>query len=174
MEVRRVTSAFANKLLRKLDDEKDFILSNEYSSLTYECHDNEEERKSEHPDYSFEDACAELDRIDAQVRSIKHALNVFNTTTTLEGVDLTIDEALVKMAQLNRRKDRLHIMRLKRNRVKTSRRGIVADEEPEYIFLSYNIDDVKQRYEEIQQEIFELQNKIDYANQTLTFEITIY
>lgn len=175
MEIKKVTSAFANKMLRKLSDDKEFILSNEYSSLTYECHDDPDEKMLEHPDYNFDNVNDEIERIDAQVRAIKHSLNIFNATTELDGLGITIDEALVKMAQLNRRKDRLHYMRLKKDRVRHSHRGsVIADDEPEYTFLSYNIEDVKRKYEEVQQEIFELQNKIDYANQTLLFEIAIY
>ena len=82
----KITSAGANKLLRKLEDDKRFLLSQEASASTYVVTEGAE---AVIPDYDYRKTAQALEQVEAQVRRIKHALNVFNSTTVLDGLDIT-------------------------------------------------------------------------------------
>ncbi len=162
-----VTSAGANKMLRELEDEKQYLLSMEESSSTYI---ETEGVEPVIPEYDYMEAERSIEAIDEKVVRIKHAINVFNCTTTIPGSDMTIDQALVRMAQLNRRKNVLDSMR-KKNPKSRVRNQFNPSKFVEYTCLNYDLDDVKEQYEIASAKIIELQMKIDRCNQTLEFEI---
>lgn len=71
----------------------------------------QEDIESVRPKYNFKemrDAQAEVER---KIRKLKHALNVFNTTTIVPDFDMTIDEILVFLPQLNKQCSLLSGMR---------------------------------------------------------------
>ncbi len=45
--------------------------------------------------------------MEAKIRKLKHAINIFNATQTVDGFDMTIDELLVYIPQLTKRKSKL-------------------------------------------------------------------
>ncbi|GAA4298277.1 hypothetical protein GCM10023142_38370 [Anaerocolumna aminovalerica] len=164
----KITSAGANKLIRTLEDEKSYILSIENNSKTYIRGEGEE---AEIPQYDYEETSKKLNEIDEKVCKIKHAINVFNSTTYLPQLHITIDTALVKMAQLNIRKSILDNMRKHLPKVRITdfmgrmNRGV------EYEFVNYDLDKVNNDYKEICEQIIEIQLALDTCNQTITFEI---
>ncbi len=162
----QMTSAGANKLLRKLEDDKRYILTQEASAATYVVTEGAD---AIIPAYDYHKTAQELEQVEAQVRKIKHALNVFNSTTVLAGLDITIDEALVKMAQLNQRKATLDMMRcrLEKERVVNFTRSNVV----EYTCINYDLKDIQADYQAISQQIMDIQLALDLTNQTKTFEL---
>lgn len=162
----QITSAGANKLLRKLEDDKRFLLAQEASASTYVVTEGAE---AVIPAYDYKKTAQGLETIEAQVRKIKHALNIFNSTTTLDGLDITIDEALVKMAQLNQRKSTLDSMRcrLEKERVTNFGRSNVV----EYTCINYDLAEIQADYQSISQQIMDIQLALDLTNQTKTFEL---
>ena len=162
----QITSAGANKLLRKLEDDKHYILSKEASSCAYVMTEGTEALI---PPYDYRRTAEDLEAIDAKVRKIKHALNVFNSTTMLEGLDITIDEALVKMAQLNQRKSTLDVMRcrLEKERIANFGRSNVV----EYTCINYDLKEIQEDYQAISQQIMDIQLALDFTNQTKLFEL---
>lgn len=167
--MKTITSASANKLLRSLEDEKAFLLSMEEAAKEYTLAENETLQK---PDYDYKATAARLKELDDTIRKIKHHINIFNVTTILPNFQITIDEALVKMAQLNRRKETLDIMRKRLPKFRKtdyySHTNII-----EYIYLNYDLEDVKEDYQKISEEIMQLQLELDTCNQTKTFEIDL-
>ncbi|MBR2835445.1 MAG: hypothetical protein IKE43_07040 [Coriobacteriales bacterium] len=161
------TSASANKQLRQLQDEKDRLLALENQRSTYTRTADE---PSEPPLYSYTKTSADIERIDAQTRTLRHALHVFNATYVLPKAGITLDEALILLAQLNNTKARLAIMR---NRAPKERLGALlrSGEEVEYRFANYDIAQTEADYEDVIQKIAELQLEIDLTNQTQTFEV---
>ena len=105
----KYTSAQANKLLRKLQAEKEDLELAEQRTCTFVAANTEDE-ESLRPAYSFEETQSELARVNHQIRRVKHAINMFNATTVLPGFDMTIDEVLVCMPQLRQRLVRLYNM----------------------------------------------------------------
>ena len=164
----QITSAGANKLLRKLEDDKHYILSKEASSCTYVMTEGAEALI---PPYDYRKTAEELEVIEVKVRKIKHALNVFNSTTILEGLDITIDEALVKMAQLNQRKATLDVMRcrLEKERIANFGRSNVV----EYTCINYDLKEIQADYQAISQQIMDIQLALDFTNQTKLFELEV-
>ena len=119
-----MTSAYANKMLKKLNEDKEFWRSRENDGFMYVASVNEEPVV---PDYDFEDVSRHIDDIDREIVRIKHAINLANVTNTIKfgGEELTVDAVLVRMAQLNRRKDMLDTMRKQQPKTRVSS-GYVA------------------------------------------------
>lgn len=162
----KVTSAEANKLIKKLNDDKLTLLSLEDRSKFYVAAtiENPDDLK---PEYDFDQVRAEVNRIDSEILSIKHKLNVFNCTTRVGDTGLTIDQILVKLPQLQKRLVRLDDMRrqLKKKRVSSGTQII------EYQYTNYDPKDADKLYEVVSKEITNLQMKLDVVNTTATFEV---
>lgn len=167
--MKTLTSAGANKLIKALEDQKNYLLSLEASSSTYIMAEGE---KAEPPVYDYSDTSEKLNQINNQIRKIKHTINIFNSSTYLEPLGITIDEALIKMAQLNQRKQTLDTMRKRlpkeRQAVPFTRTNII-----EYQYTNYDIEKVAADYNKLCEEITEIQLALDTCNQTKTFNLDI-
>ena len=163
----QVTSAMANKMIKALNDNMAEILVDESSNKKYIETVGYE---TEIPEYNFKDAQMKLMEITDKICKIKHAINVFNTTTVLPELDMTIDESLVYMSQLNHRLTILEDMKNapKRIRYRGGDRSLV-----EYECVNYEIEDVRCEYEHIREEITTVQLALDKVNQTVMFEIDV-
>ncbi len=168
--MKTLTSAAANKWIKSLEDEKSYYISLEKSASIYTLSEGE---TTERPEYDYQKLNHDIELIDATIRKIKHAVNVFNTTTLLPSLNITVDEALVKMAQLTIRKNKLDVMRrrLPQERVNSfsSRSKTVV----EYQYTNYDIELIKQDYKKISEEIVQIQLALDICNQTQTFDVEV-
>jgi hypothetical protein len=165
-----VTSALASKKIKMLEEQKIRLLELENTSKIYiraegEC--------TEPPVYDYEATKEELRRIEESIRKIKHAVNVFNTTTFLESVGLYIDEALVEMNMLNRRKETLKAMSNRLPKERVNQVYTRSNPAVEYRYVNYDIDEVKKDFEACCQRIFDIQIALDTANQTMWFEVEV-
>lgn len=165
------TSASANKYLKRLQDEKDYILRNEIDTSTYIRSEGEE---ADPPAYSYAETRAQVAEIDRKVLTIRHALHRFNIETVLPDCGLTIDEALIALAQLSARRDRINTLRSRqpkerlRDRYLGSGTGVV-----EYQYANYDIAEAERDYNALSEEIAAIQLELDLANQTRTFDVEI-
>jgi hypothetical protein len=165
----KYTSASANKLIRTLEDKKSFLLQQESNNSTYV---QAQDEKADIPDYDFSDHNRQIDELDCKIRTLKHALNVFNTTTVLP-LGITIDQALVEMAQLNNKLPRLDSLRRAKNKTRlsgsmTSRRDVA-----EFQYLNYKTEDVEKVYERDLKRVQQIQLALDKVNQTEEFEVDV-
>lgn len=164
-----LTSAGANKLMKALEDRKNFLLSLEATSSIYVLAEGE---KTEAPKYDYLATSKEISEINLSIRKIKHAINIFNTTTILQPLGITIDEALIQMAQLNSRKAQLDLMRKRLPKERLSnpytRSNII-----EYQYVNYDLDRVNEDYNQLCEQIVEIQLALDTCNQTQTFEVDL-
>lgn len=163
----KVTSAGANKLLRSLEDEKMYLREIEQQSCTYIMSENETDGK---PDYDYLETKRQIEEIDEKVLKIKHAINLFNTRTVLPNLGITIDTALVKMAQLNQMKAKLDVMR---KRLPKERMHSFGKDVVEYTHINYDLSTVREDYKKVTDQIAEIQLALDTCNQTLEFDIDI-
>ena len=87
---------------------------------------------------------------------------------------MTVDQILVKMAQLNRRKMTLDQMRKQEPKTRMNS-GVFATRKtaPEYQYINYDLEVVKRDYERIDEEIASMQIALDKYNQTYEFEVTM-
>ena len=170
-----MTSATANKMLRQLNDEKEYILQQEKDASWYIEAEGSDIFK---PEYDYAATSEHIKKIDRKVCVLKHAINTMNTTTeitaNLYGVSetMTIDVALVKMAQFNKQAKKLDTMRkrLPKTRKQNAAYG-GTNNLVEYICANYDTEAVNKDYHDLTMAIAELQTQIDYANQTVQFEV---
>lgn len=167
--MKMMTSAAANKYLRALDEEKQFYLTLEENASTYVLADNE---RQEAPEYDYNAVSAKLAELNAKICTVKHAINLFNVRTKLEKFDMTIDQALVYLAQLSRNKNRLDVMRRRQPKTRVndrfSRSNLI-----EYMYVNYDLDQAREDFEKVSDEISRLQMALDYCNQTIEFEVDV-
>lgn len=165
--MKQVTPAAANKLVRKLEDEKNYLISMMNEVSTYI---EAEGVEPVIPEFNYEDTIGEILAIDEKIAKIKHQINIFNTSTTIPEIGITVDQALVKMAQLNHLKNYIDRMR---KRQKKCRYNTLAGTIIQYECVNYDIEKTKVDYEKISNEIIEIQMGLDKCNQTITFDLDI-
>lgn len=170
--MKKMTSAYANKIIKQLEEEKGYWITRERESMTYQATVDEEPFI---PDYDYEAVSATLAGIDEKMRKIKHAINLNNITNSVLVGDemMTIDSILIKMAQLNNRKSVLDMMRkqLPKSRVNVAFYGKTTA--MEYQYVNYDLEKVKEDFEKISEEIVTMQIALDRYNQTYEFEVDI-
>ncbi len=169
----KMTSAYANKVLKKLTEDKEYWLKKENDGSTYVAAVDEEPVI---PDYDYSTVAAEIEAIDDKIMKIKHAINVNNVTNRIEvgDVGMTIDEILVRMAQLNKRKSFLDTLRKQAPKTRIDSGVFNARKTvPEYEYINYDLELVKSDYERIDAEIAQMQIALDKYNQTFEFEVEV-
>ena len=105
----KLTSSEANKMIRQLKDQYRLLYTKEGSVCSFVAATTENV-EDVRPTYSYEETAAKFDEIEQKIRRIKHALNLFNANTVIDGFDMTIDEMLVFLPQLSDRLRKLGIM----------------------------------------------------------------
>lgn len=165
----KYTSAQANKLLRKRQEERDALLYQEKLSRTFIAATTED-KENARPAYSYSDTQAKLKKLERDIRTIKHAISVFNTTHFVDGFDMTVDQLLVYLPQLNERKSRLGEMAsaLPKQRMSSNGRSNLI----EYEYANYDIEAAKKDYEKVCDELARAQVALDQLNNTETMEIS--
>lgn len=169
----KMTSAYANKVLKRLNEDKEFWLNKERTSYLYKATADEEPVI---PEYDYSDVAANIAEIDRKIAIIKHAINLVNVTSSVRvgDIDMSIDTILVKMAQLNRRKSVLDFMRKQQPKTRVDA-GYYGGKRPvaEYMYTNYDLDLIKSEYEKADSEIATMQIALDKFNQTFEFEVEI-
>ncbi len=103
----RMTSAEAAKLLRKLQEELDNVLLMEEQSREFSASLGED-LESVRPAYDYEEVQRRIGGLEERIRRVKHAISAFNLVQEVPGFEgMTIDQMLVYIPQLNRRKAKL-------------------------------------------------------------------
>ena len=166
----KITSAEAAKLLRQLNEEFNTIANKERNSKEFNAavgEDIEELR----PDYSYEETRDALDEIDAKIRKLKHAINVFNTVTKIPGFGMTIDQALVYIPQLGAKRSKLYGMMnvLPKRRCTSGSYSNIID----YTYANYDVEQAKADYAKAGEELARLQTALDLVNSTVTLEVEL-
>ena len=172
MNMTQVTSAIAAKQLRKLNEQRDALLSKEKKARSFTAA-IQEDVESVRPAYDFQAAQDELAEIEEKIRNLKHTLNCFNSTYVIPEFNMTIDQMLIYIPQLSSRKKRLDEMRSKlpKERVQTGfGRGSNIIE---YDYANYDISRAEEAYTAVSDELAKAQNALDTANTTVLFEADI-
>lgn len=168
-----MTSAYANKMLKSLEEDKIFWMNKEANSSTYVAAINEEPVV---PEYDYSEVAATIAKLDDKIAIIKHALNVNNAMAKVmvDDTEMSIDTILIKMAQLNRRKNVLDVMRKQLPKAREEQRSYGSrNAVPEYRYINYDLDLIKSEYEAVSKTIMEMQMALDRYNQTVMFEVDI-
>ena len=87
---------------------------------------------------------------------------------------MSIDTILIRMAQLNKRKAVLDIMRKQLPKSREDQHTYMSrNSVPEYRYINYDMELIKQEYENVSKVIMEMQMALDKYNQTVQFEVDI-
>ena len=168
----KLTSAEAAKVLRKMNDDLNDLWSRESMSQSFVAavSENVEDVR---PEYDFAKTRAEEAVLSERIRKLKHAINVFNSTTVIPEWNITIDEMLVLIPQLTRKRDRLSMMknRLPKERVEAGMR--TASNIIDYRYANYDIAAAQAEYDEASNRLAKAQTALDLVNSTVTFEVTL-
>lgn len=167
----KLTSSQASKLIRRLKEEYDTIIAEEKESRSFVAA-IQENLDDARPLYDFVATQEKLDSLDRQIRTVKHAINIFNTTHEVPGFGMTIDAVLVYMPQLTRKKEKLLNMsrRLEKQRVDDCYGGSSSIE---YNYANYSVADAKEMLREVSDTLSRLQTALDTINTLETMEIDI-
>lgn len=150
------------KLLKALEYERNMLDNDCQNNSTVTYTDNENIDCGEFDLDTYLDKC---EKIDCQMKRLKAIVQISNCTTKVYK-DMTMQECLVYLAQLSRKKDMLarmsEINRIRRRNFN----GIV-----EYTKACYDINKAKEYYTKIIEEINQIQMAIDLSNLTVMQEI---
>ena len=166
----KYTSAQAAKLLSKLQQDFDSLAVLEANAKTFLASVGEDV-ESVRPEYDYKATKKELDARSAKIRKVKHAINVFNTTTVVPEFGITIDELLVYIPQLSAKKAKLRGMAdtLPKARENSYGSSNIID----YRIVNYDIKQVKKDLDVVTDELAKAQLALDTINHSLEFDINI-
>ncbi len=166
----KYTSAEAAKLLRKLNEDYQSLLEVERQSKVFVAAVGEDVG-SVRPAYNYARTQAQLEEIASKIRTVKHAINVFNTTHVIPEMDMTIDMVLVLIPQLSEKKMKLYSMKsqLPKVREASSGRSNIID----YRYANYDIKAVEADYIKVSELLTKAQTSLDLINNTETMEIEL-
>lgn len=168
------TSSEANKLLRKLNEDRNAMLEMEERSSTFLAAMGEDP-ESLRPEYNYQETQKALEELDRKIRIVKHAINSFNLQCTVPEFQMTIDQMLVYIPQLTARKQKLAQMksRLPKQREMSSLYGHTSGNIIDYNYANYDIKAAEADYESVSDELARAQTALDVLNNTETMEIEI-
>lgn len=166
----KYTSAEANKLLKKLNDEKTSVICREENGKEFLAAVGED-IESVRPKYDFTETQNAIAGIETKIRKLKHAINVFNSTTVIPEFDMTIDEMLVYIPQLTAAKNKLAGMKDKLPKVREQTR--VNSSILDYRYLNYDVETVTAEYEKVTDTLSKAQNALDSVNMNQTLEVDL-
>ena len=163
----KMTSAEANKYLKKLNDERVSLLRREQEGSSFIAAVGED-LEAARPAYDYTVTRESLEALYREIRSVKHALNKFNTTTEVPGFGMTIDEMLVYLPQLHYERDTLFAMKSALPKVRKKRPdGKLI----EYVYPNYEISAAAADFERVDDLLTRAQTALDKVNNTATLEI---
>ena len=165
----KFNSAQANKLIKKLNEEYNNILEKESKTSTFHVAMGENPENLR-PKYDYEGTKEKIANIEKQIRTVKHALNIFNTTHLVPGFDMTIDEILVYIPQLTKQKVKLQEMRNRSEKERVTERFFNT---VDYLYTNYDMDKIEADYQIVSDELARAQLALDKINNGETIEIDI-
>lgn len=166
----KYNSAQAAKLLSKLQQDFDSLAILEANAKTFLASVGEDV-ESVRPEYDYKATKKELDALSLKIRKVKHAINVFNTTTVVPEFGITIDELLVYIPQLSAKKAKLRGMAdtLPKARENNYGKSNIID----YRIINYDIKQVRKDLDVVTDELAKAQLALDTINHSLEFDIDI-
>ncbi len=161
-----MTSAELNKELKKLQYERGQILELERLSHCFVAATTENVEEIR-PDYDLLATNDELEKLEKEIRGIKHRLNVFNTTQVVEELGMTIDEVLVYLPQQSARVDKLSGMAKQMPKRRFTDRYGSRSNLIEYEYSNYDRAEAQRLYDDANQDLVRAQIALDKVNTTV-------
>lgn len=171
----KYTSSEAAKLLQKLNEELNEVKRMEAMSSTFNAAlgENAEEVR---PAYAFREVQEKIAVLQEKIRKVKHAINVFNCGQEVPGFDMTIDQILILIPQLNKEKGKLDAMANTLPKVRDNMQGPFrgnASNFIDYKYANYEISDAKAALKTVSDRLSQAQTALDLVNSTVQFELEL-
>ena len=163
-----MTSAEANKRLKALQDKKRDLVEDERKNAWFTAattENAEEVRKNYDYDYSFD--IPEIDRVDKEIRELKHMINQFNVSCMIPELGMSIDQVLVYLPQLKDKQRRLGKLSDHLPKQRVSDRYGRTNTLIEYEYANYDVKQAKEDYEKVSRLIAEVQLALDRVNNSV-------
>lgn len=166
----KITSAQAAKLLSKLQQDFQRLSDEEDMSKDFLASVGENP-ESVRPRYDYAATRDRLLAVEQKIRAIKHALNRFNLTTTVPGFDMTIDEILVYIPQLSKRKGKLMHMASALPKARDRSYAGHSSNIIDYRYINYDLEEVRSDLDLVTDELSRAQLALDEVNHSAVFEV---
>lgn len=167
-----MTSNEAAKLLKKLNEELESIRKKEGKTKEFNAAIGEDPA-SVRPKYDYAATQEAIEGCETKIMKLKHQLNQFNVATEVPGFGITVDQALVLIPMLSKRKAKLGLMaeKLPKTRVNEGygRGSSIID----YVYLNYDAEQAAADLEKVSDKLSELQTALDLVNNTVKFKIEL-
>lgn len=167
-----LTSAEASKLLKKLLEEKNIILSNERQSAVFNASLGED-IESVRPAYDYEATQKAIELLDRKIRLLKHAVNRFNSSQTVGDTGMTIDQVLILIPQLTETRERLYDLQKRLPKQRASVYGAGSNAVIDYKYANYSVEQANKDYIRVSDELRMLQTALDLVNTTVRLEFEL-
>ena len=167
----KYSSKKLGKILGMAEDELESLMKRERDVLFFNAAVGEDV-ESVRPAYDFAQTQKEKDLLEAKIRKIKHALNVYNATTVVPEIGMTIDQALIYLPQLVKKKSQY--FDLKNAQVKArvpnaaNKLNLI-----DYKYANYDIAEAAARYDEASAALAKAQMSLDKANSVEAIELDL-
>ena len=169
----KYSSQKLGKILKQTEEELASLLNQEELAKEF-CAAIGEDVESARPEYNFNQFQMKIDELNAKIRKIKHALNIFNTTTIVKEFNITVDQMLIFIPQLSARKKTLSIMKGKLPKARVSNHMLHSGlTSVDYCYLNYDLAEVTAQYNKISETLSEAQMALDRVNGLESIELEL-
>lgn len=166
----KYTSAEAAKLLRSLNEEHSLLKEEIRKKSTFLAAMGEDP-ETVRPEFNLVESLHKLNQLEERIRSVKHALNVFNSTTVIPEIGMTIDQALIYIPQLSYQKQLLSEMASRLPKQRDTGGYLRTTSVVDYIYANYDIEEAKKELKDVSDKLAQVQLALDLANSTMSFDI---
>ena len=167
----KVTSDAANKLIKKLEQEKGILTDkiSKMSTFVVAVTENYDQIKAEQEaEFNLNETIAQIDEIDKKIITIRHAKSVFNNSVVMKN-GLTVGDNIVRLAILEREKGIYSGLATRQKK----KRNTSLNKDIEYTYLNYNLEDAKKKYDSVYTEISEIQEELNIVNSSSEYKFEI-
>lgn len=167
----KVTSDAANKLIKKLEQEKGIFTDkiSKMSTFVVAVTENYDQIKAEQEaEFNLNEVIAQIDEIDRKIITIRHAKSVFNNSVVMKN-GLTVGDNIIRLAILEREKSIYSRLATRQKK----KRNTSLNKDIEYTYLNYDLEDAKKKYDSVYTEISEIQEELNIVNSSVEYKFEI-
>ena len=163
-----MTSAEASKRLKALQDKRKDLIEAERKNAWFVAATTENvEDVRQSYDYDYQYDVPQIDRVDKEIRELKHTINQFNVSCMVPELGMTIDQVLIYLPQLKDKQRRLGKLADHLPKQRVSDRYGRTNNLIEYEYANYDVKDAKEDYESVSRRIAEVQLALDRVNNSV-------
>ena len=167
----KVTSDAANKLIKKLEQEKGILTDkiSKMSTFIVAITENYDQIKAEQEaEFNLNETISQIDEIDKKIITIRHAKSVFNNSVVMKN-GFTVGDNIIRLAILEREKSIYSRLATRQEKI----RNTSINKDIEYTYLNYDLEDAKKKYDSVYTEISEIQEELNIVNSSAEYKFEI-